>query len=129
MAGDFGFTPEDTRVEGLLGPSRVFNDRQGDGDSKKQERERRRHEKRHPAEYMRTIGRAAKESNDQLARKGLPYRFCIHETDGKVEIDIVMLDGSGNIVKEVKRNITDDDFDRLIENIALIEGLFIDKTG
>ncbi|MBN1129546.1 MAG: hypothetical protein JXA71_11195 [Chitinispirillaceae bacterium] len=129
MAGDFGFSPEDSRVEGLLGTRRVYNDRDGNSGSKKKEQEGRRHEKRHPAAYMHTISRAVRESNEQLTRKGLPYRFCIHESKGEIEIDIVMLDRYGNVVKEVKRNITNDDFDRLIENISLIEGLFIDSTG
>jgi hypothetical protein len=127
MAGDVGFSPEDSRVEEVSGIKKVNNDEQGGNASGKKGHEQ--HKKRHPGEYMHVIGRAARESNEQLAKKGAPYRFRVYESQGEVMIDLVMLDASGNIVKEVKRNITDEDFDRLIENISLIEGLLIDKTG
>jgi hypothetical protein len=128
MAGDVGFSPEDSRVEEVTGIKKVLNDEHGSGSRKKQEESHERL-KRHPLEYMGTIGRAAKESNDQLAKKGLPYRFSVYESSGKVIIDLVQLNAEGEIIKEVRRNITDDDFDRLINNIAAIEGLFIDRTG
>ena len=128
MAGDVGFSPEDSRVEELTGIKRASNDEQGGGSKKKQEESRGR-SKRNPLEYMGTISRAAKESNDQLAKKGIPYRFCVYESAGKMIIDLVQLNAQGEVIKEVRRNITDEDFDRLINNIAAIEGLLIDKTG
>jgi hypothetical protein len=128
MAGDVGFSPEDSRVEEVTGIKKVSNDERGSGSRKKQEESHERL-KRHPLEYMGTISRAAKESNDQLARKGIPYRFNVYESAGKVMIDLVQLNTEGEIIKEVRRNITDEDFDRVINNIASIEGLMIDRTG
>ncbi|MBN2038303.1 MAG: flagellar protein FlaG [Chitinispirillaceae bacterium] len=128
MAGDMGFTPEDSRVEEVSGIRKVYNEERGDKDSSRKEQKRKR-PKRHPKEYMHTIGTAAKESNEQLARKGLPYRFCVHESGDEVIIDLVLLDSNGKIEKEIRRNITNEDFDRMIENISSLEGLFFDKTG
>ena len=129
MPGEVGFSPEDSRVEELTGIKRIRNDDHGDNDSKKKQHDRHDRSKRKPEEFMHTIGRAAKESNELLAKKGIPYRFCVYRSGDAVMIDLVQLNAEGKIVKEVKRNITNEDFDRLIENIASIEGLFIDKTG
>jgi hypothetical protein len=128
MAGDVGFSPEDSRVEEVTGIKKVSNDEHGGGSRKKQEEGHER-PKRHPLEYMGTISKAAKESNDQLTKKGIPYRFHVYESAGKVMIDLVQLNAEGSIIKEVRRNITDEDFDRIINNIASIEGLLIDRTG
>lgn len=128
MAGDVGFSPEDSRVEEVTGIKRVLNDEQGSGSRKKQGESHGR-SKRNPLAYMSTISRTAKESNDQLAKKGIPYRFRVYESAGKVMIDLVQLNAEGEIIKEVRRNITDEDFGRIINNIASIEGLLIDSIG
>jgi hypothetical protein len=107
----------------------VHNDDHTDQEGKKRHSGPDHHEKRNPGAYMHTIARAAKNSNEVLAKKGSPYRFCVYEEKGNVMIDLVMLDGAGKVVKEVRRNITDDDFDKLINNIASIEGLLFDSNG
>ncbi len=78
---------------------------------------------------MATMARAAQASNEKLAKKGLPYRFCVCEKNGRIIIDLVLLDQSGKIVREIQRDITNEDFDRLIDDVASIEGLLIDKNG
>lgn len=117
------------QVEKVPGTPIVHNDRHEGNEGKKRQQEPGHHEKRNPREYMHAITRAAKNSNELLAKKGSPYRFCVYEEKGNVLIDIVMLDGTGKIIKEVRRNITDDDFDKLINNIASIEGLLFDSSG
>ena len=129
MAGELGFTPEGPHIEEVTGLRRVHNEEHGEKESSGRHAETSHHEKRHPKEYLNAITKAAEASNDRLAKKGAPYRFRVYDEEGKVMIDLVMLDDTGKIVKEVKRNITDDDFDRLIENISAIEGLFIDRNG
>lgn len=129
MAGDIGFRSDDPHIEEVSGPRRAYNDDHGERNTPKQRKESKHHEKRNLKEYMRTITKAAESSNRQLEQNGSQYRFHVFEENGEVMIDIVMLDQSGRIVKEVKRNITDEDFDRLIEDISLIEGLFFDTTG
>jgi hypothetical protein len=80
-------------------------------------------------DYLHAITKAAEASNGALEKKGLPYRFCVYAEGENVMIDLVMLDQAGKIVKEIKRNITDDDFAKLIDNISSIEGLFFNGSG
>ncbi len=84
---------------------------------------------RNSKEYMRAIGKAAEASNEKLARLKLPYRFCMYLEGDDIFIDIVVLDKDGNIVAEQKKNLSKQDFDRLIEDVSQIEGLFVDRSA
>ena len=116
-------------IEKVPTVTKVHNDEHAGKEGKKKQPEPDHHEKRNPQEYMHAITQAAKTSNELLAKKGSPYRFRVYEEKGNVMIDLVMLDAAGKIIKEVRRNITDDDFDKLINNIASIEGLLFDSNG
>lgn len=129
MALEMDFTPEESRVEESAAVARLYNDRHGDQYASHQKHHDPEPAVRHPKEHMATMVRAAKESNEKLAKKGLPYRFCVCEQNGRIIIDMVLLDKSGKVVREVQRDITDGDFDRLIEDVASIEGLMIDRQG
>lgn len=93
------------------------------------------HEKEHkdqPKEtkdYFKTIAKAAEASNQKLIDAHLPYRFCIYTSGTEVFIELVVLDKSGQILSQQKKNITHQDFERLIEDVSQIEGLFFDKTA
>ena len=129
MAGELGFVPEGPHIEEVSSVRKVYNeDHDKNGASRKRD-EGKHQEKRHPREHMAAITKAAERSNGELSKKSLPFRFRVYEERETVIIDLVMLDNKGNIVKEVKRNITDEDFDRMIEDISSIEGLLIDQTG
>jgi hypothetical protein len=130
MAGELGFSPEGPHIEEVAGSARVHNDKPaGERGSSRQQPDAHEHEKRHPKEYFHTISKAAEASNKQLERTKAPYRFRVYEEGPRVLIDIVMLDDAGKIVKEVKRNITDEDFNKVIQDISAIEGLLIDSSG
>jgi|WetSurMetagenome_2_1015567.scaffolds.fasta_scaffold209086_1 hypothetical protein len=130
MAGELGFRPDPPHVEEVSSSSRVHNDRPaGERGGSKQHHGYGEKEKRHPGEYLHTIEKAAEASNRELERRKAPYRFCVYEENGRVMIDLVQLDAAGKITKEIKRNITDEDFEKVIEDISSIEGLFLDTTG
>ena len=129
MAGDIGFRAEEDHIEEVSGVRKVYNEDHGEREAYHQHKETKQPGKRHPKEYMRAIAKAAESSNRQLEQKGSDYRFRVYEEKGEVMIDIVTMDRSGKIIREVKRNITNEDFDRLIEDISLIEGLFFDSMG
>jgi len=116
-------------VEKVFRSTRLRNDALPDFRERKQHHEQEVPEHRKLREYLRTLSRAAKASNEKLAKTGSRYRFCVYEEKGSVMIDLVILDEHGKIAAEVRRNITDVDFDRVIENISTIEGLLIDKNG
>ena len=116
-------------VEKVPGVPKIHHEEHEGKEGKKKQPEQDLHEKRDPKEYMHAISQAAKTSNELLAKKGSRYRFCVTEEGENVIIDLVMLDDAGKIIKEVRRNITNDDFDKLINNIASIEGLLFDSNG
>jgi len=116
-------------VERVSGTTRVHDNDHNGNEGKKRHQDQENKEKRNPKEFMHTIASAVKASNEQLVKKGSKYRFCVYEEKGNVMIDLVLLDDNGKIIKEVKKNITNDDFDMLINNIASIEGLLFDDNG
>jgi hypothetical protein len=85
--------------------------------------------KRGARSYFRTILKAAEASNEYCAKKGLPYRFWVYLENDDVFIDLVVLDNDGNPVEEKRKNISQEDFARVIEDVTSIEGLFFDQTA
>jgi uncharacterized FlaG/YvyC family protein len=82
-----------------------------------------------PKDYVHTIARAAEASNEKLKRLNLPYRFSVFSEGEEVFIEIAVLDENGAVVSEKKKNISHDEFARLIDDVSQIEGLFIDRTA
>jgi hypothetical protein len=97
--------------------------------------EGKRHEHQQPQErkdakdYFHTLKTAAEKSNDFLTKKGLPYRFHVHMENEEVFIDLVALDEQGRIIGEKRKNISHQDFARLIDDVSQIEGLIFDGTA
>jgi hypothetical protein len=79
--------------------------------------------------YFHTILKAAEASNEYCAKKGLPYRFRVYLENDDVFIDLVVLDKDGNLLEEKRKNISYEDFARVIEDVTNIEGLFFDETA
>lgn len=80
-------------------------------------------------DYFKTLAKATETSNQQLDERGIPYRFCVYQEDDKVFIDFITLDTNGDVKETQTKDITNEDFNLWIENIANIAGLNIDKTG
>ena len=85
--------------------------------------------KKDAREYFPTLEKAAAGSNDYCAKKGLPYRFRVYLENNEVFIDVEVLDKEGKVLEEKRKNISHDDFARLIEDVTSIEGLFFDETA
>jgi hypothetical protein len=79
--------------------------------------------------FMHTIGKAAESSNEKLVRLNLPYRFSVYAEGDELFIDVVVLDATGKVINERKKNISHQDFERLIEDVSQIEGVFVDLTA
>jgi hypothetical protein len=92
-------------------------------------RHRQEQEQKEPRDYVRTIVRAAEASNEKLVRANLPYRFFVYTEGEEVFINLVVLDQNGKVMSEKKKNISHQDFARIIEDLSQIEGMFIDKTA
>lgn len=85
--------------------------------------------KRRSGDYFATLAKRALVANNELTTKNLPYRFCVYQQGDQVLLDIVALDEKGNVIKTVRKNITEDDFDLLIDDMSLLEGLFLDTNA
>ncbi len=84
--------------------------------------------KKEPRQYLHTLAKAVEATNGYCAKKGLPYRFRVYMENNEVFIDQVVLDANGKPLEEKRKNISHEDFARLIEDISNKEGLFFDGT-
>jgi ribosomal protein L15E len=124
MSDDFGFLDiknigDSYKITGL-------------GQNKKEQQKKRQNKqsednKKNPLQYIKTLQKAAEASNQKLINLNLPYRFCVYNDNTKLIIEIVMLDKEGKIIQNKKKNISEQDFSRLIEDLSQIEGLFFDE--
>ncbi len=72
---------------------------------------------------------AADQANSELEKKKSSYRFYIYQEENDIFINLVRLDGDGNVAEVKKKNITHQEFAELIKHIQEGEGLFFDSTG
>ena len=98
-------------------------------ESGKKHEHRQPHERKDAKDYFHTLQTAAEKSNDFLLKKGLPYRFHVYMENEEVFIDLVRLDEKGVIIGEKRKNISHEDFQRMIEDVSQLEGLFFDGTA
>ena len=80
-------------------------------------------------DYIKTLSKATETSNERLEQQGIPFRFCVYEKDEKVFIDFAQLDKQGKVKTVETKDITNEDFNVWIDDIANIEGLVIDLKG
>jgi hypothetical protein len=78
-------------------------------------------------DYLRTISTRAQATNLEFQRQHLPYRFkVLTDNNENVLIDLSILDGQGKVVKHKTRNVTNDNFGALMDDISTGKGLLID---
>ncbi|MCK5706792.1 MAG: hypothetical protein KAI43_04005 [Candidatus Aureabacteria bacterium] len=74
------------------------------------------------------LTRAAATAHITLVKNRSPYRFCVYKKEEDIFIDIVLLDDRGKIKETIKKNITHVEFQKVLQDIDLKEGLFFDRT-
>jgi hypothetical protein len=78
-------------------------------------------------DYLRTIRKRAQATDREFQRQHLPYRFkVLTDNNENVLIDLSILDGQGKVVKHETRNVTNDNFGKLMDDISTGKGLLID---
>jgi hypothetical protein len=78
-------------------------------------------------DYLRTIRTRAQATDREFQRRHLPYRFkVLTDNNENVLIDLSILDGQGKVIKHETRNVTNDNFGALMDNISTGKGLLID---
>jgi hypothetical protein len=85
--------------------------------------------RRTPREYFKTLKKASDASNDILREHNSPYYFEVLRRGKSVFIVVWKKDRAGAPRNVYEKDITDDDFNRWIEDVATLEGLIIDTTA
>lgn len=77
--------------------------------------------------YLDTLKKRVKMTNDQAKKQNLPYRLTVHKVDkDKVFLDVVIMDADEKELDRISRDVTNNDFGKLIDNITSGSGLIID---
>lgn len=80
-------------------------------------------------DYFHPLSKAVDASNKRLAERNLPYRFKVFKRWGDVYIEMYVLDENGKVKEKQRKNISMGDFNRIIDDVAIIEGLFFDHMA
>ena len=120
----------DSLITGMVNRVRPVPARHDPQDhSKRKHQEENEPQSRESKDYLRTLQKAAESSNELLAKKNSLYRFRVYERDSEVFIDLIVLDKDGNVVQEQIRRITHESFEKWIQDLSAMEGLFLDTQG
>ena len=77
-------------------------------------------------DYFHPLSKAVDAANARLIERNLPYRFKVFKRWGEVYIELYTLDEKGSVKEKQRKNISHDDFNRIIEDVSQVEGLFFD---
>ena len=78
--------------------------------------------------YLGTVKKRAEITNDLAKKKKLPYRLKVYPVAvDKVFMDVVIVNDKDEEVNRVSRDVTNADFDKLIDNISEGSGLLFDN--
>jgi hypothetical protein len=79
-------------------------------------------------DYLKTIKKRAESTNQQFASQHLPYQITVDLVgNDEILIDLAVLDKKGVPIRHSKRNITNENFSRLMEDISTGKGLLLDS--
>lgn len=80
-------------------------------------------------DHFQELTDAAALAHEKLSLRKSPYRFCVYRKGEEIFIDIVLLGPDGKIASLTPKNITHEDFRRLLREVENGEGLFFDRTA
>jgi hypothetical protein len=96
--------------------------------SRQKEQKQERPPQKKVRDYFHPLSKAVEASNRRLTERNLPYRFKVFKRWGDVFIELFILDASGKIKEKQRKNISQSDFNRIIDDVVRVEGLFFDHT-
>jgi len=76
--------------------------------------------------YLHTLKKRADMTNDLAKKRKLPYRLKIYVDQDRIFLDVSIIDADEKELNRISRDVTNNDFARLIDNISLGKGLIID---
>ncbi|MBN1761060.1 MAG: hypothetical protein JW863_22215 [Chitinispirillaceae bacterium] len=85
--------------------------------------------KRQCIDYVDTLKKAATFAEEDIKAHHLPYRFFFFKRDGEAFLDLINLDPNGRPIGITTKNVTNNDFDTLIDDVRDSKGMYIDSIG
>ena len=76
-----------------------------------------------------TVSKRAERTNQMLEQRHIPYRFRVYTSRGqRVLIDLSILNSRGESIRKVTRDITNEDFGKIMDDVSDGKGLFLDSA-
>ncbi|MCP4718694.1 MAG: hypothetical protein GY860_04480 [Desulfobacteraceae bacterium] len=72
---------------------------------------------------IKALTKIADEAHEELQAMNSPFRLCVYQEGDEVYIDIVAMDGAGNVVQVFRHDITNEELEELIHQIKTGRGL------
>lgn len=79
--------------------------------------------------YVDTLKKAATFAEEDIKAHHLPYRFFFFKQDGEAFLDLINFDPNGRQIGITTKNVTNEDFDTLIDDVRDGKGIYIDSVG
>lgn len=92
----------------------------------KKNKKKRRYRENKVKDHFEDLTQSAERIHKILKEKKSPYRFCIYRDDEDIFIDLVILDANGKIQKTIKKDITHQEFSKIILHIETLDGVLVD---
>ena len=80
-------------------------------------------------DYIDTLKKAATLAGEEIKAHHLPYKFFFFKRNGEAFLDLIKLDKYGRQTGIITKNVTKDDFDKLIDDVRDGKGMYIDSVG
>ena len=100
-----------------------------EANNQNQKKQKQRKKKEEAKDHFDELIRAAATAHVTLVANNSPYRFCVYREGEDIFIDIVYLNKKGDVEKTVKKNITHEEFQKILQDIDAKEGLFFDAKA
>jgi hypothetical protein len=79
-------------------------------------------------QYFDEIKECAENANNILEKQDSPYRLHVYRLNKDIFVDLVILYKNKQIKETVRKNITDRELMKTIEQIETLDGFFVDCT-
>jgi hypothetical protein len=123
---------DDVNAPDLRNVDPIYAVRAAGSSTQRQSREKEQRERppqKKVIDFFRPLSKAVEASNQRLTERNLPYRFKVFKRWGDVFIELFILDENGEVKEKQRKNISQSDFNRIIDDVSSVEGLFFDHTA
>ena len=77
-------------------------------------------------EYFKTVEKRVEMANESFINQKLPYRLKVYIENKKVIIELLSVDKHGKFIRYAVRDITNENFGKLMDNLSTGTGLLFD---